>query len=107
MVKCGRGDGIVQSSWRASGSTGGSEYPTTALSRQYAALSVFIERHDDMLESARHVCIYALISAVAAAGRASARSQAPDAVDASGIATLRVLFRHAAAPAPDAQAGPP
>ena len=28
-------------------------------------------------------------------------------VDASGIATLRVLFRHAAAPAPDAQAGPP
>ena len=35
------------------------------------------------------------------------RSQAPDAVDASGIATLRVPFRHAATSAPDAQAGPP
>ena len=37
----------------------------------------------------------------------AAGSQAPDAADASGIATLRVLFRHAAASAPDAQAGPP
>lgn len=46
------------------------------------------------------------ISAVAAAGL-GAGSQAPDAADASGIARLRVLFRHAAASAPDAQAGPP
>ncbi len=36
-----------------------------------------------------------------------ASSRAPDAEDASGTATLRVSFRHAAAPAPDAQAGPP
>jgi hypothetical protein len=34
-------------------------------------------------------------------------SQASYAADASGTATLRVSFRHAAAPAPDAQAGPP
>jgi hypothetical protein len=47
-----------------------------------------------------------LISAVAPAEPA-AGSQAPDAAYASGIATLRVFFRHAAASAPDAQAGPP
>jgi len=33
--------------------------------------------------------------------------QAPDAVDASGIVTLRVPFRHAATSATDAPAGPP
>ena len=48
----------------------------------------------------------ALISAVAPAEPA-AGSQALDAADASRIATLRVLFRHAVASAPDAQAGPP
>lgn len=35
-----------------------------------------------------------------------ARPQALDSVDASGITILRVPFRHAAASAPDAQAGP-
>ena len=44
-------------------------------------------------------------SAVAAAGP-DAGSQAPDAVDASGIGTPHVSFRHAITPAPDAQAGP-
>ena len=43
---------------------------------------------------------------VSAAG-AGVESQAPDAGDATGTAALRVSFRHAAAPAPDAQAGPP
>ena len=46
------------------------------------------------------------IAAVAAA-RTGRQVAGADAVDASGIATLRVLFRHAATPAPDAQAGPP
>jgi hypothetical protein len=45
-------------------------------------------------------------SAVAAAGP-SATPQALEAEDASGTAIPRVSFRHAVAPAPDAQAGPP
>jgi hypothetical protein len=47
-----------------------------------------------------------LASAVAAA-ESGVEPQGAWADEATGTATLRVFFRHAAAPAPDAQAGPP
>jgi hypothetical protein len=47
-----------------------------------------------------------LASAVAAA-ESGVEPQAPDAEDVTGTAALCVFFRNAAAPAPDAQAGPP
>jgi hypothetical protein len=49
----------------------------------------------------------ALISAVVTVEPGVDESQACDVEDASGTAALRVSFLHAAAAAPDAQAGPP
>ena len=46
------------------------------------------------------------ISSSAVAGPAAGQ-RAPDAVEASGIATLHIPFRHAVASARDAQTGPP
>ena len=73
-------------------STAGSRKPEIASEYSNAWIDM---RHDNALNSA------------VAAAEPGARSQAPDAVDASGIVTLRVPFRHAATSAPDAQAGPP